>query len=287
MSESSHSVSTGSFFQRNEFLIRRLHSLSGLVPVGLYMCVHLLTNASLLSGAEVFQNAVFAIHSIPFLPVVEWAFIFLPILFHAIFGVWIARSGHSNASQYRFTANRRYSLQRITGYVAFLFIVLHVLHLHGWFHAQWWLSFVEPIGFAQFRPYNAASSLVNAMNSLGFVWPLFYAVGMLCCTFHLANGIWTAGITWGLWLTPRAQTRATYAVTVFGIVIGMAGLSSLFAVSQTDPAAAKIKEDQMYKVREEGLMIRPDDHKRTDGHRSGHARPTAGAAYADPAPGAQ
>ncbi len=266
MSESSHAESTGSFFQRHEFLIRRLHSLSGLVPVGAYMCVHLITNSSLLSGTEVFQNAVFAIHSIPFLPVVEWLFIFLPIIFHAVVGVWIARTGHSNVSSYRLAANRRYTLQRITGYIAFAFIFIHVLHLHGWLHAEWWLKFVEPIGFAQFRPYNAASSLANAMGSLGVVWPIFYAIGVLACVYHLANGIWTAGITWGLWLTPRAQGRATFACTAFGVLLGLAGLSSLVAVTQTDATAAKVIEDKMYKVREEGRMIRPDDHKRTDGH---------------------
>ena len=37
-----------SFFERHEFLIRRLHSLSGLIPVGAYMVVHLTVNASVL-----------------------------------------------------------------------------------------------------------------------------------------------------------------------------------------------------------------------------------------------
>ncbi len=32
-----------------------------------------------------------------------------------------------------------------------------------------------------------------------------YSVGVLSCVFHLANGIWTFGITWGLWITPEAQ----------------------------------------------------------------------------------
>lgn len=272
MTESSHAEPTGTFFQRHDFLIRRLHSLSGLVPVGAYMCVHLLTNASLISGTEVFQNAVFAIHSIPFLPVVEWTFIFMPLIFHAVVGVWIARSGRSNVNHYRFASNRRYSWQRITGYIAFLFIFTHVFHLHGWFHADWWLKTIaEPLGMAQFRPFNAASSLARAMGSLGVVWPIFYALGVLACTFHLANGIWTAGITWGLWLTPKAQRRATYACAAFGVLLGMAGLSSVVAVTQTDATAAEAVEDQMYKVRVEGRMIQPDEHKRSQGHSGEHS----------------
>jgi succinate dehydrogenase / fumarate reductase cytochrome b subunit len=270
-SPSSAPSGTGSlsgFLKKNDFLIRRLHSLSGLVPVGAYMCVHLITNSSLSGGPDIFQNAVFAIHSIPFLPVVEWTFIFLPILFHAIVGVWIAQSGQSNLRNYRFTSNKRYWLQRMTGYIAFAFIFAHVLHLHGWFHWDWWLGFVEPLGMAQFRPYNAASSLSDAMKSLGFVWPLFYFIGVTACVFHLANGIWTAGITWGVWVSPTAQKRATVACTVFGVLLGLAGLSSLVAVTRTDSASAKAIEDQMYKVRVEGRMIKPNEHKRTGGHDS-------------------
>jgi succinate dehydrogenase / fumarate reductase cytochrome b subunit len=167
------------------------------------------------------------------------------------------------------TGNRRYTWQRITGYIAFVFIFTHVFHLHGWFHADWWLANVaEPLGMAQFRPYNAASSLANAMGSLGLVWPIFYAIGVLACTYHLANGIWTAGITWGLWITPKSQKRASVACLAFGVLLGLAGLSSLVAVKQTDAAAAKVIEDQMYRARVEGRMVKPDEHKRTDGHSS-------------------
>ena len=50
------------FFIKHEFFIRRLHSLLGIVPLGLYMVVHLTTNASLLAGSETFQKAVYMIH---------------------------------------------------------------------------------------------------------------------------------------------------------------------------------------------------------------------------------
>ena len=82
-----------SLFQRHEFTIRRLHSLLGVVPLGLYMVVHLGTNASLINGPETFQRAVYLIHSPgPLLPLIEWGGIFLPLIFHAVIGVWIART---------------------------------------------------------------------------------------------------------------------------------------------------------------------------------------------------
>jgi succinate dehydrogenase / fumarate reductase cytochrome b subunit len=138
---------------------------------------------------------------------------------------------------------------------------------------------------AQFRPYNAASSWAEAMKSLGLLWPLVYFVGVIACVFHLANGIWTAGITWGVWVSPTAQKRATVACTVFGVLLGLAGLSSLVAVTKTDPATAKAIEDHMYKVRVEGHMIEPNEHKRTDGRHSAASKATTnGVASANEAP---
>jgi succinate dehydrogenase / fumarate reductase, cytochrome b subunit len=256
------SDTTGSFFGRHEFLIRRLHSLSGLIPVGAYMTVHLLVNASILNGAGAFQSNVNQIHSLgAVLPLVEWLFIFLPLIFHAVIGIWILRTGKSNVDQYRYANNVRYSLQRWTGVIAVIFIFFHVFHLHGWFHGEAWLKNVaEPLGMANFRPYNAASTLALAMA--GFVWPIFYVVGVLACVFHLANGIWTMGITWGVWVSPRAQQNATYVCTVFGALLAVVGLSALFAVKSLDVEDARQIEDAMYESRVSTGEIKPNEHKR-------------------------
>jgi len=167
-----------SFLARHEFLVRRLHSLSGLVPVGAYMCIHLLTNATTLDSSATFQRAVYQIHSLgKALPIIEWVFIFIPILFHAIIGVVIIRGGLPNNSSYKYTSNLRYTLQRATGMIAFVFILWHVFHMHGWFHLDAWKENVaEPLGGAQFDPYNAASSLGMAMA--GVAYPIFYLIGV-------------------------------------------------------------------------------------------------------------
>ncbi|MEO8497250.1 MAG: succinate dehydrogenase cytochrome b558 subunit [Planctomycetota bacterium] len=216
-----------SFLARHEFLIRRLHSLSGLIPVGAYMCIHLLTNASTLDSSATFQRAVYQIHSLGhLLPLVEWVFIFIPILFHAVIGVVIIRGGLPNYGSYKYTNNLRYTLQRATGMIAFVFIMWHVFHMHGWFHFDAWREGVaEPLGGAQFAPYNAASSLGAAMS--GVVYPIFYAIGVLSSVFHLANGIWTMGITWGVWVSPAAQKRADRVCIVFGVALAFVGLSAI------------------------------------------------------------
>ncbi len=261
-SETAVAADESSFFLRHEFVIRRLHSLSGIVPLGAYMVVHLTTNASLLNGTATFQRAVYAIHSLGnLLPIVEWGFIFGPLLFHAIVGVWIAKTGKSNTDRYQLAGNRRYYWQRVTGLVAFAYLMIHVLHLHGWIHFTPWLALGEKLGFAEFRAYNAASTLAYAMD--GYFWPAFYLVGVLACVYHLANGLWTAGITWGLWISPKAQARATKVCVAFGLVLAVIGTSAWYAALATDPVVAKQIEDNMYRANLQTGTVPESEEKRT------------------------
>lgn len=256
---------SGTFLARNEFLLRRLHSLSGIIPVGAYMVVHLLTNSTILDSALTFQKNVYTIHSLgQILPLVEWVFIFIPLLFHAIFGVVIIRGGLPNSSTYKYGNNIRYTLQRATGMIAFVFIMWHVFHMHGWFHSKWWTDGVAaPLGGYMFRPYNAASTAAEALSPL--IVQILYAIGILSCVFHLANGIWTFGITWGIWITPAAQHRATVAATVFGVLLSVVGLSALggFATkSKEQIKQMREEENKMYEMKTASGDVTKDDHKR-------------------------
>jgi len=257
-----------SFLVRHDFLLRRLHSLSGLIPVGAYMVIHLLTNASVLESPARFQENVYTIHSLgKLLPVVEWVFIFIPILFHAIFGFVIIGSGKSNTSNYPRGSNVRYTLQRVTGMIAFAFIAWHVFQMRGWIHQSWWLTHVtEPLGGAQFKPYNAASTAGRAMQ--GLLVNVFYFVGITACVFHLANGIWSMGITWGAWTTPHAQKRALRVCAVFGVLLLAVGLSAqygMWSVGREPLLNEAIQaEDKMYQSRQASGSINPTPEKRAE-----------------------
>lgn len=261
---SNNAVRSVSFLQRHEFFIRRLHSLSGLIPVGAYMVVHLMVNASILDSPGMFQRNVYQIHSLGrLLPLVEWVFIFAPILFHALIGVVIICGGQSNSVTYRYTSNMRYTLQRATGLIAFFFIGWHVFHTHGWFHFDAWLTHVAGnLNGANFRPYDAASSLGEAMK--GMVVPALYAVGVLSCVFHLANGIWTMGITWGVWISPGAQLRATWLCLAFGVGLALVSMGALVGSMTVDIGDALQIEDKMYQAKIESGELIPEEaeHKR-------------------------
>lgn len=255
----SESTSETSFFLRHEFLIRRLHSLLGIVPLGLYMVVHLATNASFINGTEAFQSFVYLIHKPgSLLPLIEWALIFAPLVFHAGIGIWISKTGSVNSTQYSTVSNKRYVLQRLTGIIALIFLFFHILHLHGWFHAEFWVDAIGSVGLAQFRPYNAGSTLAHAMNN--WIWPLFYLIGVLSCVYHLANGLWTSGITWGLWVSQAAQDRASKICAGFGIILSLVAVTAWWAAvspNADDVEAMKAVEDRMHNAAIEAGAI-PD-----------------------------
>jgi succinate dehydrogenase / fumarate reductase cytochrome b subunit len=235
----SATVPPESFLARHQFLIYRLFSLAGLVPVGAFLVVHLLTNASVLGGAGSFQARVDMIHSLgPLLVPIEWAFIFLPMLFHAVVGFVIIANGMPNVGSYAYVGNVRYTLQRATGMIAFVFIIWHVIQLH-------WMG--APLGGGRFDPHHAASSAALALRPIAV--SLLYAIGILSTVFHFSNGLWTLGITWGLWTSPAAMRRANWVSVVMGVLLGGAGLGALGGMRSLDVEAARSVEDRMEQVK--------------------------------------
>jgi succinate dehydrogenase / fumarate reductase cytochrome b subunit len=228
------SASPGSQPRLWQFILYRLFSLSGLVPIGAYLCVHLLTNMTAIAGPAMFQKNVNTIHSLgAFLPIVEWTFIFGPMIFHMLVGMLIISGAVVNVGSYPYGSNIRYTLQRATGVIAFFFIVWHILHLHHYGHA---------VGLGYFKPDNAASSAAVALSPI--TQKVTYIVGVTAATFHFANGLWTFGITWGIWTSKGAMKRAGYLCTAIGIGLFSFGMVALLAFDRIDvPAAQKIENN--------------------------------------------
>ena len=209
---------------RHHFLLRRLHSLTGIVFGG-YLVVHLLVNATLAQGGGVFQTQVGKIHDLPFLPVIEWTFIYIPILYHTIYGIWITLTGQPNVTNYPYGKNIFYLLQRISAIVIVVFMLFHVLslkyHLFG--------------ASLAFDPHHATETVQRHMAwHWGVTWVL-YPLGILASCFHLANGFWTAAITWGLTVSAGAQRRwglACAGLFALTFIAGMTALISAVALAK-------------------------------------------------------
>jgi succinate dehydrogenase / fumarate reductase, cytochrome b subunit len=212
------------------FLLRRLHSLTGIVFGG-YLIVHLLINATIAQGGNVYQTQVDKIHDLPFLPVIEWTFIYLPIIYHTVYGVWITLTGQPNVGHYPYTKNWFYFFQRVSAVVIVFFMLFHVLSLkYGVFGTN-----------LAFNPHGGALKTVAQHMDRNFLitW-LLYPVGILASCYHLANGFWAAGITWGLTISAGAQRRWGYACAGLFAVTFIAGLIALVAAARLDPAAVPL-----------------------------------------------
>jgi len=256
--------SRSSFLERHHFLLRRLHSLTGIVPIGVFLIVHLITNSSVVwgkwlgrtyypladgtvhGGVETFQHEVNFIHSMPFLPLIEWSVLFLPILFHAGLGFVYAFSGRPNVRLYHYPDNWRYTLQRITGYVGFVYILIHVLSLRFGTHFDGAFTFGG--AFPTFSANFASSTTARHFqeSELGaLVVVLVYAIGVGALVFHFANGLWTAAITWGLTVTVSAQKRWGHICTMLGIVLTVLGAMAIYGFSTLDVEKAQAIEQKM------------------------------------------
>jgi len=223
-----------SMFGRHEFVIRRLHSLLGLAPIGGYLFFHLATNAAILDGSETYQRRADQIQALGPLTVlvIAWTAIFLPILFHGLVGLVIVTRGKRNLFPYGYWENVRYTLQRFSGVVALMFILWHVFQMNGWFGFSWWVENVaRPWGGARFQGEHAAVSAAEAIRASALTGA-FYFVGVLACVYHLANGLWTIGITWGVWTTPHAQRWANIPCALAGAALLVMGLGALWGMYQ-------------------------------------------------------
>ena len=210
------------------FLLRRLHSLTGLVFGG-YLVVHLIVNATIAQAGAVYGVQVRKIHELPLLWALEWGLIFTPIIYHTVYGVWIILTGQPNNPSYPYSKNWFYLLQRISAIVIVLFMVFHVLSLK--YGAFGWIS-----PDLQFDPHRATQTVHAHLNTSILVAWIIYPLGILASCYHLANGFWTAAITWGLTVSAGSQRRWGYVCTaIFVATLGL-GLTALIAGTLMTPA---------------------------------------------------
>lgn len=251
--------------ERNQFLVRRLHSLTGILPIGVFLIAHLVTNSSLSwgwfalkgrgqgdglnvseGGVQYFAHEVTWINTqVPHLFLIETT-LWLAIAFHSILGCYYAFGGHGNLPRYKHQDNFRYSLQRWSGYFGIFFIFYHVATL------RWGWTFLIPSG-TQWSHDWSASTLAAALQGstegwtgMGVVVSLFYFIGVSLLVFHFANGLWTAAITWGLTVSEHAQKKWGYACAVIGAGLMFAAWGSLAGAMMVDYDEARAVEASLH-----------------------------------------
>ncbi|MDI2588302.1 succinate dehydrogenase cytochrome b558 subunit [Psychrobacillus sp. NEAU-3TGS] len=196
-----------------EFYWRRLHSLLGIIPVGLFVAQHLVVNHFATRGEDAFNSASHFMESLPFRLMLEIFVIYLPLMFHAFYGIYIAFTAKNNPQRYGTLRNYLFILQRITGIFLVVFIAWHVFETR----------FQAAIGAKEVN-FNMMAEILSNPWMLGF-----YIVGVISATFHLANGIWSFLVSWGITQSPQSQRIATYVTLVIFLALSVVGVQALLA----------------------------------------------------------
>jgi succinate dehydrogenase cytochrome b subunit len=187
------------------YLLRKLHSFTGILPVGAFLAEHFWSNSAALVSAAKYNQVSSELQTIPFRLFVEWAGIFLPMLFHGGYGVYIWLRGKSNVSSYPWVGNWLYTTQRYTGLIAFAYIGWHL-------YTERWLT-------------HGKSTYATVAHDLQNPWYLaFFVAGVLASSFHLGVGIWNFLCKWGLAATVTAQRAAGGLGAFIGVAFSVVGI---------------------------------------------------------------
>lgn len=203
------------------FILRKLHQLTGIMPLGFFLLEHFYTNSKALAGAADFNSAVKDLQSIPYILFVEIGGIFIPLIYHAVYGMVITVEMRPNNLHYPYARNWFYTVQRVTGFILFFFITFHVLNFR----------------FGLIPGLNTVSVAHHPEQSFDIVAgefrriPIFviYVIGITATVWHLANGIWLFLVDWGITIGERAQKIAGYACLAFGIFLLAVGINAAVA----------------------------------------------------------
>lgn len=197
--------------EHREYFNRRLHSLLGVVPIGIFVVQHLIINHFIVYGEESFNKAAGFMGSLPFVLALEIFIIYLPLIFHAVLGVYIAFTARHNVGKYSFGRNWAFFFQRITGIITLIFIVWHV----------WQTRVQVALGNAVVN----AELMENILTQPFYFW--FYIISILAVVYHLANGLWGFAVTWGIAQSPKSQRIVTYLTVLVFVVVSYIGIRTV------------------------------------------------------------
>jgi succinate dehydrogenase / fumarate reductase, cytochrome b subunit len=201
--------------QGTSFILRKLHSLLGVIPIGAFLLEHLLSNFEALKGPIAYGEQVKFLNSLPLVRVLEWAFIFLPLLYHGIYGVYIWIRGKSNVVYYPWAGNWMYIAQRYTGLIAFAYIAYHV-------------ATQRFMGVS--LPENPGAAFAKVQHELANPWILaVYILAMIAVCWHFAYGVWLFAAKWGITPGEKARRRFGWVCLAGGVALCAMGLASMWA----------------------------------------------------------
>jgi succinate dehydrogenase / fumarate reductase cytochrome b subunit len=216
MSATASSATPASDARSTPFLWGRLGSLVSVLPLSVWVIVHLWHNLAALGGAQQWEQAVTGYaHPVAF-GLVTVAVVFLPLLIHTVWGIQRLFTSRPNNVRYGYFANLRYLVHRIAAVGVLLFLGAHV-----------YLAMIRPRLF-EGHPERFAD-IAHEMRFDAATLPV-YLLGTLGVCYHLANGLYAFAWTWGLTSGNRSLKRAERLALVFFVILLAMAWTSVFSL---------------------------------------------------------
>lgn len=204
--------------QKRAFLWRRLFSLSGVIPIGGFVLVHLWDNAKALQGRAAYVDMINSSGRTPYRTAIEIGIIFVPILFHTVLGLKYLLDARYNVGAYPYSGNWMYTLQRLTAGLVLVFLAYHLWELR----LQKLLAGLDAGGYFDTLCRNLSSTMTGVP-----VVALLYVIGIGAAAFHVANGLWGFCFSWGIASSRRSQRLAANLFGVVGLLIFLLGANTV------------------------------------------------------------
>lgn len=190
------------------FLRSRLGSLLAIAPLGVWTMLHVWDNLASLRGAAAWESAVTS-HGNPVGFAVTSFVVLAPLLIHTAWGLGRIKSSRPNNVRYGYYANLKYALQRLSAIGVLLFLGAHI-----------WLAFLHPRAVE-----GHAETFADISHEMAHHGPtlIVYLLGTLGVSYHLANGIHSAAMGWGL-VSSKAALRKLEAAAL-ATFVGLLAMS--------------------------------------------------------------
>jgi succinate dehydrogenase / fumarate reductase, cytochrome b subunit len=203
--------------QGHSFFWRRLHSLSGIVPVGAFLIEHFISNAFATNGPHAYADQVKFLTGLPFVLVLETVGIYIPLLYHSLYGFHIWFGGKSNVSDYPWAGNFMYSAQRWTGAITFLYIIWHTYTMR--------FTGIHLLTNSQAAFHKVQMELQNPWAGA------FYVAGIIAASWHFAYGLFLFCAKWGITVSDTSRkwlARVCVVIALTLISIGWVTMTAFF-----------------------------------------------------------
>jgi succinate dehydrogenase / fumarate reductase, cytochrome b subunit len=200
----------------HSFFWRRLHSLSGIVPIGAFLVEHFISNAFATEGPHPYADQVKFLTGLPFVPVLEWVGIYIPLLYHSLYGFYIWFRGEANVKDYPWAGNFMYSSQRWTGAIAFLFMGWHI----------YTMRIAGPIHLMT----NSQAAFHKVQAELQNPWAVaFYVIGIVAASWHFSYGLYLFCAKWGVTVSDRSRKAMSVVAVLIAVTFIAVGLATVWA----------------------------------------------------------